>query len=115
VRGILSDIQKATSNAVLAAERGGKAVEAGVSQSARAGESIHALTENIAHAAQAATQIAATSQQQYVGVDQVTLAMENIKAASTQTVVSTRQAEAAAQQIHDLGQNLKLIVDRFKI
>jgi methyl-accepting chemotaxis protein len=115
VRGILSDIQKATSNVVLAAERGGKAVEAGVSQSARAGESIHALTENIAHAAQAATQIAATSQQQYVGVDQVTLAMENIKAASTQTVVSTRQAEAAAQQIHDLGQNLKLIVDRFKI
>jgi methyl-accepting chemotaxis protein len=115
VRGILNDIQKATSNAVLATEQGGRAVEAGVSQSARAGESIHALTENIAQAAQAATQIAATSQQQYVGVDQVALAMENIKAASTQTVVSTRQAESAAQQLHDLGQNLKLMVDRFKV
>jgi methyl-accepting chemotaxis protein len=115
VRSILSDIQKATSSAVLATEQGGKAVEAGVVQSSRAGESIHALTENIAQAAQAATQIAATSQQQYVGVDQVTLAMENIKTASTQTVASTRQAEAAAQQLHDLGQNLKMIVDRFKV
>ena len=101
VRGILGDIQKATSNAVQATEQGGKAVEAGVSQSARAGESIHALTENIAHAAQAATQIAATSQQQFVGVDQVTLAMDNIKTASTQTVASTRQAEAAAQQLQE--------------
>jgi methyl-accepting chemotaxis protein len=115
VRGILNDIQTATSTAELATEQGGRAVEAGVSQSARAGESIHALTENIAQAAQAATQIAATSQQQYVGVDQVALAMENIKAASTQTVVSTRQAESAAQQLHDLGQNLKLMVDRFKV
>jgi methyl-accepting chemotaxis protein len=115
VRGILGDIQKATSNAVLATEQGGKAVEAGVSQSARAGESIHALTENIAHAAQAATQIAATSQEQYVGVDQVTLAMENIKTASSQTVASTRQAEAAAQQLHELGQHLKQVVERFKV
>jgi len=115
VRGILGDIQKATGNAVLATEQGGKAVEAGVSQSARAGESINVLTENIAQAAQAATQIAATSQQQFVGVDQVTLAMENIKMASTQTVASTRQAESAAQQLHELGQNLKLIVDRFRV
>jgi methyl-accepting chemotaxis protein len=115
VRSILSDIQKATGNAVLATEQGGKAVEAGVTQSARAGESISALTENITQAAQAATQIAATSQQQYVGVDQVALAMESIKTASTQTVASTRQAEAAAQQLHELGQNLKMIVERFKV
>jgi methyl-accepting chemotaxis protein len=115
VRGILGDIQKATSSAVLATEQGGKAVEAGVNQSSRAGESIHALTENITHAAQAATQIAATSQEQYVGVDQVTIAMENIKTASSQTVASTRQAEAAAQQLHELGQHLKQVVERFKV
>lgn len=115
VRGILGDIQKATSTAVMATEQGGKAVEAGVTQSARAGESINALTENIAQAAQAATQIAATSQEQFVGVNQVTLAMENIKSASTQTVASTRQAEAAAQQLHELGQNLKQMVERFKV
>ncbi len=115
VRSILNDIQKATSSAVLATEQGSKAVEMGVRQSNSAGESIGALSGNIAEAAQAATQIAATSQQQFVGMDQVALAMENIKVASTQTVASTKQAETAAQQLHDLGQKLKQLVARFKV
>ncbi|MEO6666724.1 MAG: methyl-accepting chemotaxis protein, partial [Nitrospiria bacterium] len=83
VRTILSDIQKATSAAVMATEQGSKAVEAGVKQSAEAGETIRVLAESIVEAAQAATQIAASSQQQLVGMDQVALAMENIKQAST--------------------------------
>src|SRR5205823_2563408 len=58
VRTILRDIQKATAAAVLATEEGTKSVEAGVAQSAQAGESIVALVERIDEAAQAATQIA---------------------------------------------------------
>ena len=115
VRGILTDIQKATSSAVLATEQGSKAVEAGVRQSTSSGDSIRALAESIASAAQASTQIAATSQQQFVGMDQVAMAMENIKTASTQTVTSTRQAETAAQQLHALGQKLQQLLGRFKV
>jgi methyl-accepting chemotaxis protein len=115
VRGILSEIQKATGRAVLATEEGSKQVEAGVKQATASGESISALAANIATAAQAATQIAATSQQQFVGMDQVAMAMENVRAASTQTAASTRQAETAAQQLHDLGQKLKRLVERFKV
>ena len=115
VRGILSDIQKATSSAVLATEQGSKAVESGVHQSTSSGDSIRSLAENIAAAAQASSQIAATSQQQFVGMDQVAMAMENIKTASTQTVASTKQAEVAAQQLHQLGQKLKQLIERFKI
>jgi methyl-accepting chemotaxis protein len=109
VRTLLTDIQKATSAAVLATEQGGKAVEAGVKQSAQAGESIRVLAESIAEAAQAATQIAASSQQQMVGMDQVALAMDNIKQASAQNVAGTRQAEAAARQLHELGQRLSAL------
>ena len=115
VRAILTDIQKATSSAVLATEQGSKTVEAGVRQSTSSGESIRALAESIASAAQASTQIAATSQQQFVGMDQVAMAMENIKTASTQTVASTKQAETAAQQLHQLGQKIKDLVARFKV
>ena len=115
VRTILNDIQKATSSAALATEQASKAVEGGVRQSVAAGESIGALAESIAGAAQASTQIAATSQQQFVGMDQVAMAMENIKQGSTQTVTSTRQAEAAAQQLHQLGQKLTELVARFKV
>jgi methyl-accepting chemotaxis protein len=115
VRAILSDIQKATSAAVMATEQGSKAVEAGVKQSGEAGEAIRLLTDGIVEAAQAATQIAASSQQQLVGMDQVALAMENIKLASTQNVASTRQAETAAQNLHELGQKLKQLVERYKV
>ena len=115
VRTILNDIQKATSSAALATEQASKAVEGGVRQSVAAGESIGALAESIAGAAQASTQIAATSQQQFVGMDQVAMAMENIKQGSTQTVASTRQAETAAQQLHQLGQKLTDLVARFKV
>ncbi len=115
VRAILSDIQKATSAAVMATEQGSKAVEAGVKQSATAGESIRVMADSIAESTQAATQIAASSQQQLIGMDQVALAMENIKQASTQNVASTKQAETAAQGLHDLGQKLKQLVERFKV
>lgn len=115
VRAILSEIQKATSGAVMATEQGSKAVEAGVKQSKTAGEAIRLLSENLSEAAQASVQIAATSQEQFVGMDQVALAMENIKAASTQTVTSTRQAEDAAQALAKVGQRLKALVEKFKV
>lgn len=115
VRTILSDIQKATSAAVMATEQGSKAVEAGVKQSAEAGDSIRLLADSIAEAAQAATQIAASSQQQLVGMDQVALAMENIKVASTQNVASTRQSETAAHNMHELGQKLKQLMERYQV
>ena len=115
VRAILTDIQKATSAAVMATEQGTKAVEAGVKQSADAGQAIRTLGDSITESAQAATQIAASSQQQMVGTDQVALAMENIKQASTQNVAGTKQAETAAQNLHDLGQKLKQLVEKYKV
>lgn len=115
VRAILGDIQKATSAAVLATEQGHKAVEVGVKQSSEANDAIRQLAESINEAAQAATQIAASSQQQMVGMDQVAMAMENIKQASLQNVAGTRQAESAAQNLHELGQKLEQLVAKYKV
>jgi len=115
VRTILNDIQKATSAAVMATEQGGKAVEAGVKQSSEAGESIRMLTDNIVESAQAAMQIAASSQEQSIGMDQIALAMENIKQAGMQNVDSTKQVEAAAQDLQELGQKLKQLVEHYQV
>jgi len=115
VRTILNNIQKATNAAVMATEQGSKAVEAGEKKSGEAGESIRILADSIGESANASAQIAAASQQQMVGMDQVALAMENIKEASTLSVTSTQQAEHSAQNLHELGQKLKLLVERFKL
>ena len=55
--------------AVMATEQGSKAVEVGVKQAGEAGQSIQVLSTSVTESAQAATQIAASSQQQLVGVD----------------------------------------------
>jgi methyl-accepting chemotaxis protein len=110
VRAILKDIQKATSSAVLATEQGSKAVAAGVKQSTEAGDVIRVLTEGVSEAAEAATQIAASSHQQMVGMDQVAIAMDSIKQASVQNAAGARQAESAAKSLHDLGRKLIAMV-----
>jgi len=115
VRTILGEIQKATSAAVMATEQGAKAVEAGLKQSGEAGESIRLLVDSVSEAAQAATQIAASSQQQIVGMDQVALAMENINQASMQNVSGAKQVEAAAHGLHELGQKLKQQAEQYKV
>jgi methyl-accepting chemotaxis protein len=115
VRSLLTDIQKATGAAVLATEQGSKAVQGGVVQSTKAGEAIQILNEHIGQAAQAATQIAASSQQQLVGMDQVAIAMDNIRKASSENVASTKQTETSAHGLHDVGQKLKAVVERYRV
>jgi methyl-accepting chemotaxis protein len=114
VRAILGDIQKATATAVLAAEQGSKAVDAGVRQSLEAGQAIEHLAQNIATATQASTQIVASNQQQQVGIDQVALAMDSIRQASTQNTVATKQAETAAHNLNALGHKLKSLVSQYR-
>ncbi|MEE8319264.1 MAG: methyl-accepting chemotaxis protein [bacterium] len=111
VKTILDDIQKATGSAVMATEQGSKSVEKGVIQSANAGESIALLAENVKKASEAATQIAASSQQQLVGVDQVASAIENIREASLQQVDGTKQVETAAKDLEQVSGKLKILID----
>jgi methyl-accepting chemotaxis protein len=115
VRNILFDVQKAISSAVMATERGSKAVEEGVKLSTQAGESIDILAESVTEATNAAIQIAASSQQQLIGMDQVVSAMENIRESSLQMASSTKQTEKAAHNLHNLGERLQEIVKLYKV
>jgi methyl-accepting chemotaxis protein len=115
VRALLGEIQKATSSAVLATEQGGKAVEAGLKQSSSAGEAIRLLAESMVQSAQSAAQIAVSAQQQLAGMDQLALAMETIRSSGTQNMASSKQAETAARNLHDLGQRLKDLLGRYRV
>ena len=115
VRTILMEVQKATSAAVMATEQGTKAVAAGVRQATDAGESIRALSSSVGEASQAAAQIAASSQQQLVGMDQIASAIANIQQATTQNMAGTKQLEASAQGLQELGGRLKVLVERQRV
>ena len=115
VRSILHEIEKATSTAVLTTEEGSKAVDAGLRQSAAAGNSIAALSESVTESARSSAQIAVASHQQSVGVDQVSHAMDNIQTACSKTAAAAKQAETEAQRLVVLGAKLGELVKAFKI
>jgi methyl-accepting chemotaxis protein len=115
VRGILGEIQKAMTKAVLLAEQGSKTVEVCYQRAQASGEAIRSLSSNIDESSEMALQIAATSQQQMVGMDQVASAMESIRQASQDNVGGTRQVDLAARNLHQLGLKLKGLAGRFKL
>ncbi|MNG40637.1 Methyl-accepting chemotaxis protein (MCP) signaling domain protein [compost metagenome] len=59
--------------------------------------------------------LAATSQQQMIGMDQIATAMASISQASQDNVGGTRQVDQAARNLHQLGQKLKGLAAQFKL
>ena len=115
VRTILSEVQKATSAAVMATEQGSKAVALGVKQAVDAGESIRALVGSVSEASQAAVQIAASSDQQLAGMEQISAALNSIRQATTQNMAGSRQLETSARSLQELGARLKDLVDKQRV
>jgi methyl-accepting chemotaxis protein len=115
VRDILNQIQQATNTAVMVTEEGSKGAESGVVLVERAGDSISDLTAMIEDASQAAIQIAASTNQQTNGMDQLSTAMVSIKQATTQTAASTRQAELSAQDLNQLAHQMLNAVARYQL
>ncbi len=115
IRAILADIQKGISSAVMATEQGGKVIDEGMNLSNTANEVITTLAAGIEEASQSSLQIAASSQQQLVGMDQITSAIENIKEASIQASSSTKQTEQAVAELNGLGNKLMEILKLYKL
>ena len=115
VTSILNDIQKATSAAVMATERGGKAVEDGVNLSTQAGDAIEILSQNVNESSQSALQIASSTQEQLIGMDQLAEAMENIKLASQQNADGAKQLEDSIINLDGLAKKMKAISSKFRV
>lgn len=92
VRSILGEIQSAANAAVKVAEAGGELVVRGVDQATVSGRHIEALADTIDRSSRAAQQIAASTRQQEVGMDQISEAINQVK----ETAVT---AQAASEQL----------------
>lgn len=115
IRNILSEVQKEISNAVLATEQGTKAIHAGLEKSSESSEVIATLASSVEQTAQSNIQIAASSQQQLVGMDQIASAMENIKEASTQNANSIKQSEESVADLKNLGERLLDMFNKYRL
>lgn len=115
VREILNEIQQATNTAVMATEEGIKGVDTGQNLINRAGQTIQDLAGVIREASQSASQIAASTHQQTVGMDQLSAAMGAIRQASIQTTASVQQAERSAQDLNAMAKQMQEAVARYSL
>ncbi len=115
VRDILNQIQQATNTAVMVTDEGSKGAESGMELVELAGESIRDLSRTIEEASQAAMQIAASTNQQNNGMDQLATAIMSIKQATTQTAASTRQAERSAQDLNEMALQMQTAIAGYQL
>jgi methyl-accepting chemotaxis protein len=115
VREILGEIQRATNAAVMVTEEGSKGVDHGQNLVNRAGDSIRDLAHAIEEAALAALQIAASTRQQTIGMDQLTQAMRTIKHATTETLSTTTQVKASVQNLQDVSNRINSVLAGLKL
>ncbi len=115
VRSILGDIQKGIATSVMLTEEAVKRAGSGKQQASGADQAIRQLSEKLEDSIRAFQQIVAGSAQQQIGFDQVTQAFRNIAVASQETASSTKQSEAAADNLSSLARQLREVVGRYRV
>ena len=106
IRTILADIQKATGEAVMAAEKSGKVIELSVARAQGSSEAIESLADSVEMSAQSSKQIASSSQQQLVGMDQISESMESINSAGAQNAEAAQQMEVEVGRLEGVSAGL---------
>ncbi len=115
VKNILSEIQKATNSTVIVTEEGSKYVESGVGQVYRIGSNIKSLHKVIVESSTAAKQIASTTNQQVVSIENIAVAMKQISNSANKGVTSAQQQQVTAQSLSQLANSLNNIVNQYRL
>jgi methyl-accepting chemotaxis protein len=115
VRAILQDIKLAGREAVRAIEEGSRRAESGMLVANAAGDAIKRLGDAIAASSSSAMQIASSTRQQSVGVEQIWQATKEIDRIATETANGISQLEQAAGNMKSLSATMAEIVGRYKI
>jgi methyl-accepting chemotaxis protein len=115
VRAILGDIQRGINTSVMLTEEAVKRGAAGRERTQTAEATIEEMAAGIQDAVQTFQQIVASTNQQQLGIEQVMVALANIRQASQQTASGTRQLDSAALGLGDLARDLLATAEKFRI
>jgi methyl-accepting chemotaxis protein len=115
VRGILEQTQKGINTSVMLTEEALKRVETGREKAAQSEHVIRQMADNIQESVHAFQQIVGATNQQQIGLEQVTQALHEIRQASQQTALTTAQLEKASLDLGQLGQSLARTLEKYKL
>lgn len=115
VRGILEQTQKGINTSVMLTEEALKRVETGRERTNVSEQVIRQMASNIQDSVHAFQQIVGATNQQQIGLEQVTQALHEIRQASQQTAVTTAQLEKASIELTKLGDQLAKTLEKYKL
>ncbi len=113
VRNILGDIQKATDAAVLATEQGTLAVENGAKLATTAGDRFNELADAVEESGESARLIATVSRQQGEGIEQISIAMDEINKNSVESATGMKTIDEGTTSLSGLSGSIQGVLDRF--
>ena len=114
VRAILGEIQRGINTSVMLTEEAVKRAATGKERSDATQRAIEEIAARAEEGVQVFQQVVASVNQQQMGIEQVMGALTNIRQASQQTAVGTRQVEAASADLPRLAQALMTLAERYQ-
>jgi len=115
VQGLLRDIQQGINTSVMQTEEAVKRTEVGKRQTDDMKQAIEGLVASVETSIQTFEQIVAATNQQQIGIEQVTQAIQDIRTSSGQVADGTRQLEGASANLNALSQQLQKSVQRYAV
>jgi methyl-accepting chemotaxis protein len=112
---IMTEIQGAANDLVIATEQELAEVQGGVDLAHTTGESLEQILEMIERTTIAAKEISAATQQQKSATDQVVKAMREVAAVAQQTAAGGRQVASTAEQLAAIATESSQVGSAFQI
>ncbi len=114
IRGTLGKIQSAIQSSVEMTKQGKQRVEKGVGRIENTGQIISRLRTTIADAAEVSKGIANSTNEQFVGLEQIVQAMLEIGDTATKNSSHAKAVDQSSEQLQDMSGELARLVKRYK-
>jgi methyl-accepting chemotaxis protein len=115
IKGLIAEISESINSSVISTEEEKHQVGEGVAITKKLGEALNKVYEMIAKTTDATKQISLATQQQKSASEQIAITARDISNVTKQSAVSTKQVTNATSELNSLAENLKKMVNKFKI
>jgi methyl-accepting chemotaxis protein len=115
IREIVGEVQRATADTVRVVEMGQGRLQEALQPVSAIVPRVEELTVQVEMSGQSLRQILAIVQQQVVGIEQINQAMKIVQAGVQEGLVQNQQLERGAESLNTLGQQMRSMVDAYRV
>ncbi|MCG7995236.1 MAG: methyl-accepting chemotaxis protein [Candidatus Thiodiazotropha taylori] len=115
IEEMISKLQEGADNAVKVMARGSEMTQSGVEQAASAGQALEKINTAMSEITEMNTQIASAAEEQSSVTEEINRSIVSINEVSEQSATGAQQTTQASGDVAKLAEQLKSLVERFKV